>query len=109
MAGEKRQVSRDGASVIRWRADGKEIYYVSSDDWLTAVAIEGPGLQRIAPARRLFHVNLPPRSLTSAGPNVGLDVSADGKRFLVPEHGAAGPSPFVVIVNWPELMRARTR
>jgi Tol biopolymer transport system component len=43
VTGHKRQVSRGGSSVIRWRADGKELYYIGSDNWITATALDRSG------------------------------------------------------------------
>jgi dipeptidyl aminopeptidase/acylaminoacyl peptidase len=102
VTGQKRQLSKDGASVVRWRRDGKELYYISADSWLTAVTFSQghPG-----PASRLFHLDFPPRQLTSAGPALGYDASFDGQRFLIPDTGASRSTPFVVIENWPELLQ----
>jgi Tol biopolymer transport system component/DNA-binding winged helix-turn-helix (wHTH) protein len=100
---QKRQVSRGGASVIRWRADGQELYFIGSENWIAAAAIDGRGKPK-GPTRRLFQVNFPPRQLTSAGPAVGFDVTPDGKRFLVPDTTGVRASPFVVIQNWPALI-----
>ena len=37
LVGEKRQVSRDGAWIVRWRPDGRKLFYLGTDNWLYAV------------------------------------------------------------------------
>ena len=103
VTGVKRQLSSNGASVVRWRADGRELYFIDSANWLTAIEIgrrAQPGV-----ARKLFHLNFSPRQLTAAGPGLGFEVSADGQRFLVPDTTDRQPTPFIVVQNWTELLR----
>jgi Tol biopolymer transport system component len=102
LTGQRRQVSNGGASLVRWRADGRELYFIGSENWITAAGIDQGG--SVGATRRLFQVNFPPRQLTAAGPAVGFDVSPDGDRFLVPDTSDVHPSPFVVIQNWPTLL-----
>ena len=40
--GERRQISRDGAWLVRWRPDGREIFYLGLDNWLHALPVEAP-------------------------------------------------------------------
>jgi hypothetical protein len=101
VAGQKRQVSREGASVIRWRADGRELFYIDGANWVTAVQAGPDG--STGAARKLFRLNFPPRQLTGAGPALGFDVSPDGQRFLVPEPADLQSVPFVVVQNWTAL------
>lgn len=103
VTGPKRQISHDGASVIRWRADGAELFYIGSDNWITAVALSVNRLP--GTPRRLFRVNFPPRQLTAAGPAVGFDVTPAGDRFILPDTTDLQPSPFIVIQNWTLLLR----
>src|SRR5262249_18705884 len=83
LVGTPRQISTNGASVAHWRPDGKELYYISADNWLMTVAVGGRVRREFAEARRLFHMEIPPRSLTFAGIEPGFDVSADGQQFLI--------------------------
>jgi Tol biopolymer transport system component len=104
LAGTPRQISTNGASVARWRPDGKELYYLSADNWLMSVAVSGRGKREFAKARKLFHMDVPPRSLTFAGIEPGFDVSADGQRFLIADPLPVHSPPFVVIENWQALL-----
>jgi D-hexose-6-phosphate mutarotase len=36
------KISRDGAWLVRWRPDGREIFYLGLDNWLHAVPVEAP-------------------------------------------------------------------
>lgn len=108
VTGKRRQVSREGASVVRWRTDGRELYFIDGANWLTAVELGNDG--EIGTTRKLFHLDFPPRQLTAAGPALGFDVSSDGRRFLVPETKDLHSTPFVVVQNWTELISpARTQ
>lgn len=107
VTGPKHQVSRDGASVVRWRGDGNELFYVASDNWITATALDRN--RRPARTQRLFRVGFPPRQLTAAGPAIGFDVTPDGERFIVPDTADLRPSPFIVIQNWTLLLRKTRR
>jgi Tol biopolymer transport system component len=75
-------VSNGGAAgPLRWRRDGKELYYQSSDGKVMAVDVTaGPELHH-GPPKALFQV--PPAFLRSADPSSPLaDVASDGQRFL---------------------------
>jgi dipeptidyl aminopeptidase/acylaminoacyl peptidase len=107
VTGQKRQVSHAGAAVIRWRADGRELFYIASDNWITATALDSNGQPGVT--QRLFQVNFPPRQLTAAGPALGFDVTSDGQRFVIPDTTDLRPSPFTVIQNWTMLLRGGSK
>jgi serine/threonine protein kinase len=85
----KWQVSRGGGTEPRWRADGKEIFYISPGGMLMAVPVsEGSGFSTGAPMP-LFQIH--GRAPISSTDVFTYDVAKDGKRFLVnryvkPEH-----------------------
>jgi hypothetical protein len=94
----KWQVSRGGGSEPRWRADGKEIFYIGANSMLMAVSVNTEnGFSTGAPAP-LFQIRgRAPISTTDA---FTYDVTNDGKQFLVnryvpPEHVA----PLTVLLN----------
>jgi hypothetical protein len=64
----------------RWRADGRELFFVSAGRKLLFVSIDTRGGFKAAPAIPLFDINVP-----SVAPSYANDysVSADGMRFLV--------------------------
>ncbi len=94
-AGSKWQVSTAGGLAPRWRADGRELFYLAPDNRLVSaqIAPKDGGLE-IGAVRPLFQT----RTLLAAG---SYDVSADGKRFLVvSESESATSEPITLVVNW---------
>jgi Tol biopolymer transport system component len=97
--GGKSQISTNGGAQVRWRRDGKELFYIALDGRLMAVPIapKGDVLQAGTPA---------PLFATRVGGAVQFDrqqyvISPDGQRFLmntVTED--ARFSPITVILNW---------
>jgi dipeptidyl aminopeptidase/acylaminoacyl peptidase len=89
-------VSTNGGYEPRWRGDGREIYYLSEDRKLMAVAV-GAGPQFEVPA---------PLFQTRVGAGVTPTrthyvPSRDGKRFLVNTlRGDPSPTPITVVLNW---------
>jgi Tol biopolymer transport system component len=94
-AGAKWLVSKGLANLARWRADGKQLMYVTVNGFaVMAVDVDtSRGFQAGAP-RRLF--TAPPPLAT-----VGWNLAPDGKRFLfVTTPNGGKPAPFTVVVNW---------
>jgi Tol biopolymer transport system component len=100
--GAKVQVSVNGGAQARWRADGKELFFIGLDDRLMAVPIELPshgGSAEPGPPVPLFvtHVGGAVQSYSRQQ----YFVSPDGQRFLMNTILRAEPvSPITVIVNW---------
>jgi serine/threonine protein kinase len=94
--GDRRQVSRDGAWLVRWRADGREMFYLGLDNVLHAVAVNG--LLEFGNPRPLFRFAGAPQYGTTR--DFQFDVSPDGQKFLMPTTGSTPPPPFTVIENW---------
>jgi Tol biopolymer transport system component len=92
----RQQVSSSGGSQPTWRADGKEIFYLSAEGALMAVPFEsGESSFRLDPSQELFRTEA-----------TSFDVTADGQRFLVTQPLAdSSDTPVTVIVNWPQLLK----
>jgi eukaryotic-like serine/threonine-protein kinase len=89
-------VSTGGGYEPRWRADGREIYYLSEDRKLMAVSV-GAGPQFGVPVP-LFQTRVP-AGVTANRTN--YVPSRDGKRFLVnTQSGEPPPTPITVVLNW---------
>jgi Tol biopolymer transport system component len=92
----KWQVSRQGGRSPRWRADGRELFYLSPDGIVTAATVrKASGSFESDAPHDLFRLTV--------DHDRGYDVSADGQRFLVLAPGASGTanaSPLTVVVNW---------
>jgi len=94
-------VSTNGGYEPRWRADGREIYYLSEDRKLMAVSVgAGPAFGVPQP---LFQTRVPPEVSANRTHYVS---SRDGKRFLVnTEIGDPLPTPIMVVLNWTAALK----
>jgi hypothetical protein len=93
--GGKWQVSKSGGTEPRWRADGKELYFVSADSKLTAVEVTArDATVEIGIAQALFETRM------FLSPGTHYDVTRDGKRFLIDVAGEGSSVPIVLMVNW---------
>ena len=88
VSGGQWQVSSKGGSLPRWRADGKELYYLepaSKSMMATGIRMVGGNIQTDAP-RKLFTI--------PTAPGGGFyDVTADGQRFIMFEAVKAEEGP----------------
>lgn len=92
--GGKTRISTAGGTHPRWRRDGRELFYVSLDNKVTAVDIKGAAEDfRVGDARALFTIRPP------AQPGYLYDVTPDGQRFLVIADVGAMPA-LTVVTNW---------
>jgi Tol biopolymer transport system component len=92
------QVSVDGGHWPRWRRDGKELYFVSMRNVLTAVDIREKGdsvelghpvpLFAFRPGR-VYRVGM-----------IGYDVTPDGHRFLLNAAADENIRPLTLLLNW---------
>jgi serine/threonine protein kinase/Tol biopolymer transport system component len=94
------QVSTSGGAQVRWRPDGRELFYIALDGRLTATPIQtvADGQPVIGRPVALFvsHVG-------SVLKTIGAQyvVSPDGQRFLMNSIVQAGsPTPIRLILNW---------
>jgi Tol biopolymer transport system component len=101
VVGERRQVSRDGAWLVRWRGDGRELFYLGADNWLRSVSVAGP--LGIGEPKPLFRI--PGASQYATTSDFQFDVSPNGQRFFMSTTGSAPPPPFTVIENWQDKFR----
>jgi serine/threonine protein kinase len=106
-AGGKWQVSSAGGALAIWRRDGRELFFLSPDNKLMAVTVNGQGSAfEIGAVRTLFEVR--PRSGAYLGYGSGnvYGVSPDGQRFLV-NTALAGQetAPITLVVNWPAALK----
>jgi eukaryotic-like serine/threonine-protein kinase len=100
---ERLQLSTMGGYQPHWSADGREVYYVTAESRLMAVAITtSPRLQAARP-RELFRTQL---SFPGDNPFVTrYDVSTDG-RFLLNVPLQPGEPPVTVVLNWQADLKA---
>ena len=104
-ANGKWQVSSGGGQEPRWRQDGKELFYLSTDGKMMAVAVTtglramaGAGFEAGSPVA-LFQTHR--RQPVSALDVFSYDVSADGQRFLIiTKVDEANAAPLAITLNW---------
>lgn len=105
LTGDRHPVSKQGVLALRWRADGKELFYVGGDGSLYAVPVAlGRELKTGEPAR-LFKLNL--HAMAALHSLFGFDVSADGRRFLIPTVATPETGSIIVVRNWEGLLTRR--
>ncbi len=94
-AGGKWQVSRSGGTEPLWRGDGKEVFFLSLENKLMAVALNAKdSTLEVANAQPLFDVH------PASSPGYHYDVTSNGKRFLVDTTKEGNSAPLALVVNW---------
>jgi len=95
------QVSSKGGGEPRWRADGRELFYMAADGKLMAVEVRTSPSFTAGNSSALFPTGLRPVDFWYYG-GVGVYAPArDGQRFLVDTIEAArAPTPINVLLNW---------
>jgi hypothetical protein len=90
--GESVMVSKSGGTAPRWRADGKELFFVTPEGAIASVPVS---------VRPVLAVGSPTTLFQAPGIAADWGVSADGNRFLVmaPEVSTASTS-FSLISDW---------
>ena len=99
------RVSTAGGGSPRWRADGRELFYMGADGTIMAVGVRpGTALQLSAPVP-LFAPRVRRDPLAQSA--TIYDVAPDGKRFLIlgPEPGAR--APLTLVQHWTRLLERR--
>ena len=87
---------------MRWRGDGKELFYVSTDDRLVALPIalssDGTSVDFGSPTP-LFQTNMLHETVNTFKPQ--YVVSRDGRFFVLQSIvGDADASPISIVLNW---------
>ena len=98
-SGVRWQISTRGGAEPHWRADGKELFFLASDQTLMSVPVGGSDWQH-HPASPLFRV-----SVSELAEGRDYSVSPKGDQFVVNNFVANPESPPVsVVLNWPSLL-----
>jgi serine/threonine protein kinase len=86
----KRRITRDGGTLPQWRGDGRELFYLASDNRLMAMPIR-LNTSTIEPGTPAPLFALPAQS--------GYAASRDGQRFLVNKI-VKDAAPITILLNW---------
>jgi Tol biopolymer transport system component len=96
------QLSSGGGSQARWRADGRELFYLAPDGNVMSVAIDVAPVFRPGTPKALFKLPEAPDRDTP----VFEDITPDGQRVLLNVPVTARSSVgFHVILNWRSLLK----
>jgi Tol biopolymer transport system component len=94
-------VSRNGGLYPRWRADGKELFYMSADNKIMAAEIKSDGSQlSVGRTQALFNTRVP-----EGVSRQFYDVLPDGQHFVLIAPEPSSGTPLTLLVNWPALYR----
>ncbi len=90
----KWQVSTDSGFQPRWRQDGKELFFLSADNWMMSATVTAAGSEfTVTSVQPLFTFN--PSLIGWA-----YDVRRDGQRFLVNSLSEREQPPLSLLINW---------
>jgi serine/threonine protein kinase len=94
----KWQVSNTGGDQPRWRSDGKELFYLSTDSKIMSVPVKTGSNFDAGTPTVLFQAN--PREMFATSELFSYDVSNDGQKFLVNTQLKTETTPMSVVLNW---------
>ncbi len=94
--GRRIQISNHGGAQARWRADGKELFYITMDKKLMAVTID---TSHDEPVAGVPHVLFQTRIIAPRIVLFQYAVSPDGNRFLINSTPSVGAAPLTVLMN----------
>jgi Tol biopolymer transport system component len=96
----KMQVSRGGSSFARWRSDGRELFYYSSDGRLVAVPVASGSTFEVGTATPLFEPHTLNGPAAAFGFRHQFDVARDGRFLLnVPVEETSAES-ITIVTHW---------
>jgi eukaryotic-like serine/threonine-protein kinase len=96
-ASAKWQISTQGGTMPRWRADGRELFFIATDAKLMAAAVTASGTTfETAPPVALFQTRI-----TGGSQIVKHQYAVAGDRFLINEPAETSTTaPITLILNW---------
>ncbi len=94
-AGERVRISSGGGTLPRWRRDGRELYYLASDNAIMRVPLSiASGRPQPGAAEAMFRAE---------GDLRDFDAAPDGQRFLL-DLADPNPASLTLLSNWPSLL-----
>ena len=96
----RRQASSAGGMAPVWRADGKELFYLTPDGKLMSVNFQGDAQPETSIPVELFQTRLRADRRFNQ-----YTVTGDGQRFLTYEPVEDNDQPYYVVVNWTSLLK----
>ena len=97
-AGRKWQVSYNGGTWPKWRRDGKELFFLDAERRMVSMDVNAGATFEHGAPKTLFATGI-------ITPDSRFDVTADGRRFIIPAGVSNGSAPATVVVNWMKSIR----
>jgi len=95
--GGQYQISRNGGTQPMWRGDGKELFFLTDDGQMMAVAVNTGSQFEIGNPEPLFQTGISP----GTGGNRQYAVTGDGQRFLINAPlGGTSQTALTVVTDW---------
>lgn len=94
---QKQLISASGGFAPQWRADGRELFYLSEDHSLMAVSAALGAVPRFGRPEVLFRPEVVGEATTY---RTHFAATADGQRFLVDVLQDAALDPITILLNW---------
>jgi hypothetical protein len=98
--GDRVRVSTGGGSQARWRADGKELFYLTLDGAMMSVDTRDP--TKPATPRRLFEEQFWVNPVSDQ-----YDVTSDGQQFLLSIPEGQQATQLTILTNWASALTGR--
>ena len=96
-SGARWKISAGGGGQPRWRSDGKELFYLSTDHEMKAVSVTPGGTSfQAGPPATLFATKLQ----TTRPTTWQYDVTPGGERFILLESVEEISKPMTLVINW---------
>jgi dipeptidyl aminopeptidase/acylaminoacyl peptidase len=93
------RLSRAGGFMPKWRADGRELFFVQPDGMLVSVSPDAPGIP--VALFRLEGVNAGDADYPGRERSVHYDATADGQRFVIRANAAGlGAQALRMHIEW---------
>lgn len=103
LTGPRYLASRGGAAGVRWRADGKELYFLDYSGQVRSVPVlRLDPVPEFGPPAPLFKISTEAQAAIHS--IASFDVSPGGSRFLIPVVSSVEGPAVVVIQNWESLL-----
>jgi Tol biopolymer transport system component len=101
--GTQWQVSGNGGVTPRWSPDGKSIFYVDGQNFLTRTEVKLAGASaEVGATKKLFDIR------SASNPAVGIgsfDIAPDGKRILLNAQPSTVTNPITILTNWQSKLK----
>jgi Tol biopolymer transport system component len=94
--GGRWRISKDGGVMPRWRRDGKELFYISSDSQMMAVDVTTNAVFKSGNPHALFQTDIVDTGIRT-GP-MSWDIAPDGRFLIISE--TSTDASITVVLNW---------